>query len=83
MNWTVYLRDGSSADVASDEVICEGTARFVNVPQVPAERYIEVVVFAAGTRQRVEATATGLVCGTIRHTRYRSVFHSRRKETPT
>jgi hypothetical protein len=60
MNWTVYLRDGSSADVASDEVICEGTARFVNVPQVPAERYIEVVVFAAGTRQRVEAAA-GLV----------------------
>jgi hypothetical protein len=60
MKWIVHLRYGSSADVVSDEVICEGTARFVNVSQVPAERYIEVVVFAAGTWQRVEAAA-GLV----------------------
>ena len=27
MKWIVHLRDGSSADVVSDEVICEGTAR--------------------------------------------------------
>jgi hypothetical protein len=60
MRWIVHLRDGSSAEVVCDEVICEGTARFVNVPQVPAERYIEVAVFAAGTCQRVEAAA-GLV----------------------
>lgn len=31
MKWIVHLRGGSSADVVSDEVICEGTARFVNV----------------------------------------------------
>ncbi len=61
MKWIVHLRDGSSADVVSDEVICEGTARFVNVSQVPAERDIEVAVFTAGTRQRVEAAAAGLV----------------------
>ena len=36
MKWIVHLRDGISADVVSDEVICEGTARFVNVSQVPA-----------------------------------------------